>query len=59
MKQESQEHIFCLAKDEIEDFEIVGENNFGSKIRKIDWKGILNKLGGLLLILVIMFMILK
>lgn len=43
----------------VEDFEEVGEDNFGSKINKIDWKEILKKAGIIIFIIFILVMILR
>jgi len=56
IKMESKQE---LKEENIKKFEIVGQNNFGIKINKIDWKGTLKKAGIILLVVFILFMILR
>ncbi len=46
-------------KETIQEFEIIGEDNFGSRIRKIDWKKILKKAGITFFVIFILFMLLR
>ncbi len=58
-KELREEKMREKAIENFEDFEEVGEANFGSKINKISWKGMLEKAGIIILITIILVIILK
>ncbi len=48
-----------IEKETMNDFEEVGEDNFGSRIKKIDWKKILKNAALTIFIGLVLFMILR
>ena len=59
IKMESKQKQEQEIEEPIKEFEIVGQNNFGSSIKRIDWKGIIKRATITLFVGFILFMILR